>query len=323
MRNDVLPAVGPLDISGTRFVEEKRRLGYGYRSEAFIVAEFSRFASKHFEYATDTSIVSRKMVEAWLQSKEELTAKSMQLRMVVIRQFAKFLVRSGEEAYVLPFGYSPKAHSSFVPYILTEHQILCIFAAADRLKPIGLSPGRHLVIPLILRMLYGCGLRVSEATHLQIADVDLTNGILMIRNSKFQKTRAIPMAESLRLRCCDYFQMMHQKSRPEDFFFPNAWREEYSPASVRENFHALWEGCGFPQPGPRLHDLRHTYAVHTLKKWSETGRNLHALLPLLSFYLGHNDLSGTQKYLRLTADMYPHVIGKVESAYGDIFPNER
>ena len=324
MKGKVPSIDGIFEIPGNLFIAEKNRMGYSYWSEVYLLREFSRFASGHSEYADKDVFVTKKMVEAWLQSKWGKSSKSIHSCAVVIRQFAAFLVRSGGKAYVLPFGYLPKVSSGFAPHIFTEQQLLSIFSAADELKPTGVSPYRHLTIPLMLRLIYGCGLRVSEATHLKTEDVDLEEGILIIRNSKFGKSRSIPMAESLRLRCGEYFRTVHKQPEPGDIFFPNTWRAEYLPQSISGNFRSLLRKCGIPRTdyGPRLHDFRHSHAVHTLKRWSESGEDMNALLPVLSAYLGHNGLSGTQIYLRLTADLYPHIISKVESAYGDIFPKE-
>jgi len=324
MRDNTPMIDGIFEIPGNLFIAEKNRMGHSYRSEAYLLREFSRFASNHSEYAYNDTFITKGMVEAWLQSKSGKASKSVHSCAVVVRQFAAFLVRNGKSAYVLPIGYLPKVSSGFALHIFSEEQLSRIFSAADKLKPTGVSPYRHLIIPLILRLIYGCGLRVSEATRLKIEDVNLDEGILTIRNSKFGKSRSIPMAESLRLRCVEYFRIVHKQPEPGDIFFPNTWRTEYLPQAISGNFRSLLRECGIPRTdyGPRLHDLRHSHAVHTLKRWSESGEDMNTLLPLLSSYLGHNGLSGTQQYLRLTADLYPHIISKVESAFGDVFPKE-
>lgn len=318
-----LPVIdGSLERQGTNFVAEKLRLGCIYYSNAYLVREFSRYAALHPEYTEIDSIVTKQMVEKWLQSRPLISDKSVKHRATMVRQLAIFMNRHGETAYILPSLSIPKCQNDFTPYIFTEQQLAQIFEVADRLIPSNISPYRHLTMPLMFRLIYGCGLRASEAIGLCICDVDLENGILAIRDTKFGKNRTIPMAESLRLRCLDYHRTVHLNCTEDDVFFSNLWKNEYNTSAIYKTFCQLLKECGIRRVknGPRVHDLRHTYAVHTLKRWSEGGCDLSSALPLLSTYMGHNSISGTQKYLRLTAELYPHVIKTMERAYGDIFP---
>ena len=116
---------------------------------------------------------------------------------------------------------------------------------------------------------------------------------------------------------------MHLLSSPSDFYFPGPLEELIYPTvahtSVFENI--LWK-AGIPHTGhgPRIHDLRHTFCVHRFKKWVLAGNDLKNLMPYLSAYLGHADFRGTEYYLRLTADLYPEIISKLDYAHGYIIP---
>lgn len=324
MKYKVPTIIGSLSEVGTDFIEEKLRLGCKYYSGAYIVREFSLYCECHPEYTEEHCIVTKRMVEEWLQSRSYLSTKTVEHKATVVRHLALFMNRNGETAYVLPKRLSAITKNYFVPYIFTEQQLAEFFAAADAICPSNISPYRHLTMPLLFRLIYGCGLRIAEATKLRICDVDLENGMLNIINTKFGKNRNIPMAESLRKRCLDYHKIVHANCKGSDAFFSNFTKEEYSHSAIYNTFRQLLKECniGRVNHGPRIHDLRHTYAVHTLKKWVALGYDLSSALPLLSAYMGHSGLSGTQRYLRLTSDLYPVVCEKMESAYGDIFLKE-
>ena len=102
--------------------------------------------------------------------------------------------------------------------------------------------------------------------------------------------------------------------------FLNAYKGEYHTSSIYTIFRDILHKCNIPrvEHGPRVHDLRHTYAVHILKRWSLERKDLTSVLPLLCTYMGHADISGTQKYLQLTSELYPHIITQLEEFYSDM-----
>lgn len=142
--------------------------------------------------------------------------------------------------------------------------------------------------------------------------------------SKFEKSRYVPMAPELTERCKNYAKTIRKNSYAEDWFFPAPDGSHYSRKTIEVIFRTLLYEAGIPHTGrgPRLHDLRHTFAVHCLKKWVVEGNDINTMLPVLSAYLGHKNLKGTQQYLRLTADMYPNITESIERQFGSIVPGE-
>jgi integrase/recombinase XerD len=171
-------------------------------------------------------------------------------------------------------------------------------------------------------MLYGCGLRISEALNLKIGDIDLKQGTLLIRDTKFKKERIVPMAETLTMRCRLYAGKVLGCMSHTSFFFPSPYGGSYSQSTIYKLFReVLWKaGISHSGRGPRLHDVRHSHSIHCLKKWVLNKGDLTNLLPYLSVYLGHTDLRGTQHYLRLTADLYPSIIASVEDNFSSMVP---
>jgi len=181
-----------------------------------------------------------------------------------------------------------------------------------------------MVDPLLFRMLYGCGLRLMEALKLTVGDVDLDEGILRIRQSKNKKDRFVPMSGRLAERCREYSRTMHESSSLDSYYLPGFQGGCYNKSSIYLRFRQyLWKaGISHSGNGPRIHDLRHAYCVHRLKKWVLDGQELSNFLPYLTAYLGHADFRGTEYYLRLTADLYPEIVSKMEIAFGYIIPEK-
>jgi len=169
-----------------------------------------------------------------------------------------------------------------------------------------------------------CGLRLSEARLLKVNDVDIENGILTIHQSKKDNSRLVPMCDYLAERCRHYSKKVHPFPIPEDYYFPAPDGKPMTIGNVYKNFRRfLWHagishgGRGY---GPRIHDFRHTFAVHCLKKWAGQEMNLAAYLPVLKTYMGHDSFEETAYYLRLTADVFPDITLKLETLYPEIIP---
>jgi integrase len=178
-------------------------------------------------------------------------------------------------------------------------------------------------LPELLRVLYGCGLRLEEALSLRIRDVDLIQGVLHINDTKFRKDRLVPPARPLVVRLQKYAATLGP--RPADaHFFPSPRGGPLHGSGVYRNYRDLLQRChighGGRGEGPRLHDLRHTFAVHTLLRWYREGADLQARLPVLATYLGHASIDGTQDYLQMTAELYPEIVSRSEAAFSDVIP---
>ncbi len=154
--------------------------------------------------------------------------------------------------------------------------------------------------------------------------VDLDDGILTINHSKKDNSRQVPMSDFLTERCRSFSKRVHPYSVAEDYYFPALDGKPMTILNLYHNFRRfLWRarishggrGCG-----PRIHDLRHTYACHCLKKWAIQERDLTVYLPVLKAYMGHDSFTETAYYLRLTADVFPDILLKMETRYLEIIP---
>lgn len=303
-----------------QFVEEKHACGYRYDSPARLLMRFDRFLS---DEAPLQDTLSRAVTRRWLAKRPYESASTQRHRITVVRQFATFLCRLGYPAYVPDGSMVAKDSVSFSPRILTHAEVRRLLHAVDQLTPTAHSPTRHLVMPEVFRLLYGCGFRINEVLQLRVADVDLDRGVLTIRDAKFGKDRLVPPSLPLVRRLQSYAADFGTRP-PEAFFFPSRHGGPWWKGTVYQLFRQLLLRCGIPHAGrgkgPRLHDLRHSFAVHTLLRWYREGVDLDAKLPVLATYLGHQSLDGTQRYLHLTAELFPEITVRVNAAFGDVIP---
>lgn len=322
MNNESSIFHSPLAKTFDVFIHQKRTLGYRYQTEAAILRRFDRFL---VEQGLDEPILARRVVEAWMAKRGYERPRTHATRTAVVRQFAHFMLDRGMQAYVLPSYVGAPVRLDFVPYIFSREEIRRMLAAVDALPSYPISPKRGLIMPEVFRILYGCGMRVGEVLRLRVDDVDLTSGVLRIREGKFRKDRFVPVADGMLERLRRYNGKLEGRL-PQNPFFPAPHGSHYSTCAVYTVFRQTLRDTGIPHGGrgngPRLHDLRHTFAVHRLENWIQQGADLGAKLPVLAAYLGHQSIAGTQRYLRLTPHVFPGITAGLEKVVGHAIPQE-
>jgi len=310
----------PLAPLMAQFVQEKRACGYRYDECAGSLRRFDAYLCRQGLQQVE---LPRALVSPWLAKQPHEAGKTQHVRINMVRQFALYMQRLGLPVDVPDQGTGAKQSKSFLARVLTHDEVRRLLDAADRIEPMASTHLRHLVLPELLRVLYGCGLRLEEALSLRIRDVDLLQGVLHINDTKFRKDRLVPPARALVVRLQNYAASLG--SRPEDdYFFPSPRGGQLDNGTVYRNYRELLQrshiGHGGRGEGPRLHDLRHTFAVHTLLRWYREGADLQARLPVLATYLGHASIEGTQHYLQMTAELYPEIVSRSDAAFSDVIP---
>jgi integrase/recombinase XerD len=305
----------------TSLVAEKRATGYKYDAEERVLARFAAFCASQFP---GLETPDRASVEAWIAAARQrgVTPATLQGLAAPVRELARWLGRRGIEAYVLPAGALPRP-ARYVPHIYTGQELAALFAQTDRCHYNCQVPFRHLVMPVLFRTIYACGLRASEARLLRFGDVDLAAGILTIRDGKGGKDRQVPVSAPLRERLARYHSQVAGRTGG-DWFFAGTSGRPLTLANIDKNFRRfLWQARiphGGRGHGPRVHDLRHAMAVHNLASWFAAGEDIGALLPVLQTHMGHSPIADTDYYLRLTAESYPHITAQLEAVIGDVVP---
>lgn len=313
----------PLAPLMAQFVQEKRACGYRYDEHVWSLRRFDTYLCHHGLLRVE---LPKPMFSPWLAKQAHESSKTQHVRVNLVRQLALYMQRLGLPADLPDPGAGAKPSRSFVARILTHDEVRRLLDALDQMEPMASTHLRHLVLPELLRVLYGCGLRLEEALSLRIRDVDLIQGVLHINDTKFRKDRLVPPARPLMVRLQRYAAALGSRSE-DDYFFPSPRGGQLHGSGVYRNYRDLLHRChighGGRGEGPRLHDLRHTFAVHTLLRWYREGADLQARLPVLATYLGHASIDGTQDYLQMTAELYPEIASRSDAAFSDVIPHRR
>lgn len=237
-------------------------------------------------------------------------------RMTAARGFARYLAGIHPGTEVPPLGLMPHRQRWRHPFIYSSADITAVMDQARRSIT---SPLRAATYDTLIGLLAASGLRIGEAIKLDRSDVDWTQGTLLIRESKFGKSRLVPLQASSIQALRDYATVRDElQPRPnQPSFFVSRTRNRLSYAVVSATFRQLVDaaevGTGAPSP-PRLHDLRHTFAVRTLLGWYRTGEDVQAKIPSLSTYLGHREPSSTYWYLSAAPELLALAAARQESA---------
>ena len=190
-------------------------------------------------------------------------------------------------------------------------------------RPCPAYSNKALVDPVLFRVLYGAGLRVSEALNLRLSDVDTSAKTLRIRDSKNGEGRMVPITGRLTATLDAYTTAAHPAPEHNDnVFYSRAVGRPIDQSTIYTRFRGYLADAGIPHfaGGPHPHSLRHGFAVANLRQWAADNADLTVMLPYLACYMGHADLRGTQYYLRLTADAYPEVMDKAQIRFGYVIP---
>lgn len=299
------------------YLENRRKEGYNIKNHLSYLYEFDCMCRDDF----DSPLVTEEMINAWDHKKPHLTNRTKIARHNIIRDFAIFARRSSDDSFVpdtcrLRIGATP-----YSPYIFTREEIFQMVDAADNLPIRNNHPVRHLVIPAIMRVLCFCGLRINEALSLKETDVDVDAGIITIQSGKGGKFRYVPMHSSLTEYMKQYIAAIPERHR-NGWLFPSSREGHFSDGAFYSNFRELLFQCGIPHTGhgPRVHDFRHTFAVHSLEYQLGKGYDPMAIIPRLAAYLGHKTYRETCWYLHLTVAAFPELSDQLDAVLGRIIP---
>jgi len=312
---------GPFAAHLNGFLAEKRALGFKYIEQERCLREFDILSH---EYDCSSGL-PKELVMAYIEKKPHWSRSTQQHKVSTARNVALYLHKQGLTAFLCDKTNVTNDAGNFKPYIFTRQQMEDIFLQADNITPRG-GLNSDIFYPVILRMLYGCGLRISEALLLKMKDIDLSKGLLYIYDSKNHKDRIIPMDESLTAYCRTYAEQVHAVYTDDDYFFKSPKGGHYAKNTVYYYFRNLMWKCGISHGGrknggPRLHDVRHTFCVHSLYQFLKNGTPHRAALPILSAYMGHSNLDSTGRYLKLTAEAFPELTAQLEKEFGHIIPD--
>ena len=304
-----------LAVEIQNFIHLRRLSGTDYQSQARLLGYFDRFV---LEQKVSEPRITQQITDRYIESLSQLAPRSRYNRFCVVRQLCEYLARSD------PLGYVPErlkvipSKGAHQPYIYSDSEIQALLSAASELPPENsLRPHTYRTL---LGVLYTTGIRIGEALALHLEDFHSTQQQLYIAEGKFRKARLVPLSGST-CRALEQYMRKRCQIRPRSPDSPlliNERCRRLHHCTVNQTFQHLLRQCGIrhnKHTGPRIHDLRHTFAVHRLLAWYRDGQDVNARLPWLATYMGHVDIHSTQVYLRATPQLIEQVHRRFHSHY--------
>jgi len=290
----------------TQYVMVRRALGTKFQEPAATLGQFVDFLDREGAQFITTDLVLR-----WACQSKNVQRATWSRRLTMVRRFASWLSAFDPRTQVPPKRILYARHRRNKPFIFTDNQIELLMAQAARLhSPKGL---RALTYVTLIGLLAATGLRPGETLSLTVPDVDLQNGILAIRETKFGKSRFVPMTESTSAALAHYAQQ-RTKLRADlhtDRFLVSERGTMLDPCAARRTFAKISQAFGLRKAlgsrrigrGPRLQDFRHTFATRKIIQWYQAGLDVRRELPKLATYLGHVSVSNTYWYVEAVPEL--------------------
>jgi site-specific recombinase XerD len=294
-----------LQVLIERYINYRRALGERFKTNATCLRAFARAVGPH----AHISDVQAEQINTFLTGAGPITS-AWYIRHSALLGFYRYATTRGYVAEVPLPAVLPKHPPRFVPYIYSQEELGRLLDATNSYQR-QRSPMEPITMRFILLLLYGTGLRVSEVVRLNRTDVDLVNSLLTVSQTKFHKTRLVPFGPQLCQALAKYaagrtapiagsgddlpFFTTRKGTRVNQFTLEDNFQRVRAQAGIRRSDGARYQ--------PRLHDLRHSFAVHRLTAWYRQGADVQKLLYQLSVYLGHVHLADTQVYLSMTPDL--------------------
>lgn len=290
------------------YLSYKRQLGNRYETEEFDLRLFDRYLCQ--KKIVQKEQVTNAVIVDFLSSRPRKTARSYNGLLGDVRRLFAWLVMQGKMSSSPVASQPQRRGTSRRPFILNSTHVERLLDATATLKTTKHARRRGHTYRMIFSLLYTLGLRVSEARNLRIEDVDFQRNLLIVRESKFSKTRFVPFGPNVASRLSTYMSASRAtECSPEKllFSFEPSRSHPIGRQTIGRVFRSLIPFMKLKlQPGqtpPRLHDLRHSMAVGTVLRWYHEGKDPSTLLIQLSTFLGHADVSSTTVYLEMTEEL--------------------
>jgi integrase/recombinase XerD len=300
-----------LAAAAQQYLTVRRSLGYKLYHETWWLPDFVSFLDAH-----GSSMITTELAVKWARQPADASPGWWAKRLTAVRQFARHHRAFDPRTQIPPADLIPSRKQRLVPHLYTTEEVAALMREAARLR----YPLRAASYEAILGLLAATGLRVSEALSLDDQDVDWERQLLTVRSSKFGKSRLVPLHLTT-LAALRAYRRRRDRLRPHrrcPAFFISSTGSRVVHQNFQHVFLRLLERTGFDRgPGrrPRIHDLRHTFAMRSVRDWYRAGADVERRLPWLSTYLGHVSPSATYWYLRATPELLAAAATRAERAW--------
>lgn len=304
------------------FLELRKSQGHVMRADKYMLYTLDRYLR---EQGRNDKCLPPDIVEGWLLSLPiEMNINTKIVYISHYAQFAKFLRLRGYMAFI---PERPIDDRRYVPYVFTGDELDRLVNAADNAFATTNKSGKHgcACFSIILRILIGCGMRLNEVLLLNTSHVDLINGIISVKSAKGNKDRLVPMHDSL----TNILKLYINSGIPQTdgLLFPSRNNKAFSQVWARHRFNLALLAAGIEKPVLEkyernicIHCLRHTFAVASFRKLNLEGRDMYEEAPVLSTYMGHERIYGTEKYLHMTTENSADILAYMEKFNEGLFP---
>ena len=285
-----------------RYVNLKRALGRRFDDVTRTLQSLDRFLHNQAARYSDLNATA---FQAWCQTQGNVASGVRRVRMQHIYNFCFYRRRTDPHCFLPDPTLFPRPHQRVKPYIFSDNEVARLLRAASRLSRVPFSPLRPEVIRLAIVLLFTTGIRRGELLRLTLGDYNRHDSTLLIRESKFYKSRLLPVNRDIAQEIHFYLRVRAQRHLPlfpETALIWNLYRggRAYSGSKLQLCLRPLLQQCSIITSNgrlPRIHDFRHSFAVNALLRWYRQGADIEAKLPLLATYMGHASVVSTHYYL--------------------------
>jgi integrase len=309
-----------IELSIDRYLERQRALGRVFRAEEDTLRSLSRSLVSAGSVDLDLPTFDR-----WCASHQRLSANVRRNQQRIVRNWCLYRRRTEPACFVPDPNRFPRPQPYQAPTIVVPEQVGRMLVAADAARPTPDSTLRPQVLRLATVLLYTAGLRRGELLRLQLDDVNPREGVLRIRQSKFHKSRWVPLSHDAQVELRRYLQHRQRRwpARPGDPLLCHGTRRclGYTGTGLSRGLHELMDVAGvrgWDGRCPRIHDLRHSFAIQCLLRWYREGADVQSHLPKLAMYMGHVSIASTAYYLRWIPELAQAASDRFEASFGEL-----
>jgi integrase/recombinase XerD len=306
-----------------RYISLKQALGRQFRTPTYVLHRLDRFLCTLGKPSPD---LTEETFRLWSQSMQSLSSNTRLARMLTARNFCLYRRRTVPACFVPDHSQFPQAYPRPQPYILSDGDVARILSCSKAVPESVRSPLRRASTRLAVVLLYTTGLRRGELLSLSPEDYDRSAHTLLIRNSKFYKSRLLPLPNDVAREVESYLSLHQKYQAPQVAELPLFWNpycggRAYSGTQLRQNLRILLKAAGIRKPNgrfPRIHDFRFSFAANALVRWYRSGADVQAKLPLLAAYMGHVSILTTYYYLRFIEPLAAMASEAFAKSYGSL-----
>jgi len=283
----------------------RESLGLSKEPNDRILMNFDRFCAENYPHEMT---LTKSLAMEWGAKRANEKINNQRVRIITLRQFAKYINFMGCEAYIIPTDMMGK-QETYEPYLFTDNELTVFFETIDKISATPKSSFAEYTIPVFFRVAYGCGLRPNELLDLRRCDVNLQERTIFVFNSKTKRDRLIMMTADLADVCRKYDGIAQRRFPNRNWFFHIDSSKRIRSQWFKYRLTKYWKLARLDErlgKCPRIYDFRHNHATRVLLKWFDDGKDIMVLMPYLSAYMGYVGLHSTFYYIHLLPDRIRH-----------------